>query len=70
MDRDKIESEIKDLNAFRARYKRDFNEIERRYQKREISDKVYEKQKQKYELKKDKIKEKIRKLEEEVMKQL
>ena len=70
MNREKIENEIKELNAFRARYKRDFNEIEKRYYKKEISDKTFEKQKQKYESKMEKIRGKIRKLEEELKAQI
>jgi len=64
MNKDKIESEIKELNALRARDHRDFNEIEKRYNRKEISDKTYEKQKRKYDSKIEKIKGKIRKLEE------
>jgi hypothetical protein len=70
MNRDKIESEIKELNSFRARYKRDFNEIEKRFHKTEISEKNFQKQKQKYNSKVEKIKLKIRKLEEELVKQI
>ena len=64
MNKDKIESEIKELNALRARDHRDFNEIEKRYNRKEISDKTYEKQKRKYDSKIEKIKGKIRKLED------
>jgi len=63
MNKEKIESEIKELNALRARHHRDFNEVEKRYNKKEISDKSFEKHKQKYESRVEKIKIKIRKLE-------
>ena len=64
MNKEKIESEIKELNAFRAIHHRDFKEIEKRYNKKEISDKNFEKQKRKYASRIEKIKGKIRKLEE------
>jgi len=64
MNKEKIESEIKELNAIRAMRHRDFNEIEKRYDRKEISDKSFEKHKQKYDSRIEKIKDKIRKLEE------
>ena len=64
MNKGKIESEIKKLNAIRAMRHRDFNEIEKRYDRKEISDKSFEKHKQKYDSRIEKIKIKIRKLEE------
>jgi len=64
MDKEKIESEIKELNAIRAMRHRDFKEIEKRYNRKEISDKTYEKHKRKYDSRIEKIKDKIRKLEE------
>ena len=64
MKKEKIESEIKELNAIRAMRHRDFNEIEKRYDRKEISDKSFEKHKQKYDSRIEKIKDKIRKLEE------
>jgi len=64
MKKEKIESEIKELNAIRAMRHRDFNEIEKRYDRKEISDKSFEKHKQKYDSRLEKIKDKIRKLEE------
>ena len=64
MNKEKIESEIKELNAIRAMRHRDFNEIEKRYDRKEISDKSFEKHKQKYDSRLEKIKDKIRKLEE------
>ena len=66
MDKGKIESEIKELNSFRAIHHRDFKEIEKRYGRKEISDKSFEKHKRKYDLKLEKIKKKIRKLEEDI----
>jgi hypothetical protein len=65
MDREKTENKIKELNSFRARYQRDFKEIEAKYNNRIISEKDYEKHKRKHELKMDKIRHKIRELEEE-----
>jgi hypothetical protein len=64
MNKEKIESEIKELNAIRAMHHRDFKEIEKRYNKKLISDKNFGKQKRKYNSKIEKIKEKIRRLEE------
>jgi hypothetical protein len=63
MNKEKIESEIKELNAIRAMHHRDFNEIEKRHNKKEISDKSFEKHKQKYDSRIEKIKGKLRKLE-------
>lgn len=64
MNKKKIESEIKELNAIRAMRHRDFKEIEKKYNKKEISDKTFEKLKRKYDSRVEKIKGKIRKLEE------
>ena len=64
MNKEKSENEIKELNAIRAMYHRDFKEIEKRYNKKEISDKRFEKHKQKYDSRIEKIKGKIRKFEE------
>ena len=66
MDREKIENKIKELNSFRARYQRDFKEIERKYNDKNISEKDYEKHKRKHELKMEKIRVKIRQLEEKI----
>jgi hypothetical protein len=55
MDREKIEDKIKELNSFRARYHRDFKEIEVKYNDKNISEKDYEKHKRKHELKMEKI---------------
>jgi hypothetical protein len=63
MNKEKIEREIKKLNAIRAIYNRDFKEIEKRYNKRIISIKNFEKQKRKYDSKLEKVKLKIRKIE-------
>jgi len=70
MNKDKIEKEIKELNAIRALHHRDFNEIEKRYNRKEISDKTFEKHKQKYDSRLEKIKSKIRKLEEKSEKKI
>ena len=66
MDREKIEDKIKELNSFRARYHRDFKEIEVKYNNKKISEKDYEKYKRKNELKMEKIRIKIRQLEEKI----
>jgi uncharacterized coiled-coil protein SlyX len=63
-EREKIENKIKELNSFRARYQRDFKEIEVKYNDRIISEKDFEKHKRKHELKMEKIRDKIRELEE------
>jgi len=64
MNKEKIESEIKELNAKRAMHQRDFREIEKKFNKKEISDKSFEKHKRKFDTRINKIREKIRKLEE------
>jgi hypothetical protein len=60
----KIESHIKELNAIRAIHHRNFKEIERKHREREISDKNFEKHKQKHDSKIEKIKVKLREFEE------
>lgn len=64
MEREKIENKIKELNSFRARFQRDFKEIETKYNDKIISEKDYENHKRKFELKIEKIREKIRQFEE------
>ena len=64
MNMKKIESEIKELNAVRAKHQRNFKEIERKHREREMSDKNFEKHKQKHDSKIEKIKVKLRELEE------
>jgi hypothetical protein len=66
MHREKIENKIKELNSFRARYQKDFKEIEVKYNDKLISENHYEKHKRKHELKMDKIREKIRQLEDKL----
>jgi hypothetical protein len=63
MDKEKIQDEIKELNAIRAMYHREFELIEERYHRHEISEKDLEKHKIKYEKKKEKIRVKIHNLE-------
>ena len=63
MDKEKIQDEIKELNAIRAMYHREFELFEDRYHRNEISEKDLEKHKIKYEKKKEKIRVKIHKLE-------
>ena len=64
MKKEKIDSKIKDLNAFRAMYQRDFKEVERKHREQRMSDKDFEKHKRKHEMKMEKLKVKIRELEE------
>jgi hypothetical protein len=66
MKREKIDSEIKDLNSTRAMYHKEFMSVEKKYHDKKISKKDYEKYKRKYELKNEKIKSKIRLLEEKM----
>ena len=66
MDKEKIENKIKELNSFRARYHRDFQEIEIKHNNKSISEKDYEKHKRKHELKMEKIRVKIRQFEEKL----
>ena len=54
------------MNSFRARYQRDFKEIEKKYTDKNISENDYEKHKRKHELKMGKIRDKIRQLEEKI----
>jgi hypothetical protein len=63
-DREKIENKIKELNSIRARYQRDFKEIEEKYKDEIIFEKEYENRKHKHKLKMEKIRIKIRHLEE------
>jgi hypothetical protein len=70
MNKEKIEKQIKELNAIRAMHHRDLKEIEKRYNRKEISDKTFEKYNQKYDLRIEKIKIKIRKLEEKSEKKM
>ena len=58
-----IENKIKELNAIRAMYHRDFIEIEKKFNRNEISNKTYEKHKRKYDSKIGKVENKFRKLE-------
>ena len=62
----KIENKIKKINAVRAIYQRDFEEIEKRYKENEISKKEFEKKKKKHLARMEKFKEKIRNLDEEL----
>lgn len=62
----KIEYKIKDLNEIRAIYHRDFEEFERQYYEKKISEKQFEKHKNHFEKKKEKIQKEIRLLEEKL----
>ena len=66
MNREKIESEIKELNAIRAMYQRDFREIEKKFNNKELSDKNFKKHKRRFDSRFEKIREKIRKLEKKI----
>ena len=48
MMKERIDNEIKDLNSTRAKYHRDFMDIEKKYNEKIIPLKVYEKHKKKY----------------------
>ena len=43
MNRDKILEKIKELNLFRARYNRDFKEIQEKHKNHELSDNDFKK---------------------------
>ena len=65
MNREKIESKIKELNSMRAMQQKYLREIEEKHQNKEISDIKFEKHKNKLDSKIEKIKHQIRDLEEE-----
>jgi len=67
-DKSKIEDKIKDLNAMRAIYHRDYETFEKQYKNNEITKDQFEKHKNTYEKKRDKIKIKIQALEEKLEK--
>lgn len=66
--KDKIEDKIKDLNATRAMYHRDFEEFEKHYKEKKISKDEFDKHKNNFEKKREKIRKKIHKLEEKLEK--
>ena len=66
MNREKIESKIKELNSLRAMQQKHLREIEEKHHNKEISDIKFDKYKDKIDSKIDKIKHQIRELEEEV----
>jgi hypothetical protein len=59
MTRDKIEEKIKELNAIRAVYRREFEEYERQYEAHEITKEKLEKHRHHFEKEKEKIRDKI-----------
>jgi len=65
MNREKIESKIKELNSIRAIQQKHLREIEEKHHNKEISDIKFDKHKDKIDSKIDKIKHQIRELEEE-----
>ena len=66
MNKEKIEDKIKELNAVRAMYHRDFEEYEKKYDNHKISIEEFEKHKRKYEKQREGIREKIHKLEKKI----
>ena len=64
--KDKIEDEIKNLNAIRAMYHRDLEEFEKKYKDKEISKEDFEKHRINYDKKREKIRKKIHILEEKL----
>lgn len=64
--KEKIEEKIKKMNEIRAMYHRRFEEIEKKYKTGALSEKDFEKHKQKYEKRKEKIRQKIHLLEEKL----
>ena len=65
MNREKIESKIKELNSIRAMQQKHLREIEEKHHNKEISNIKFDKHKDKIDSKIDKIKHQIRELEEE-----
>jgi len=55
MNKDKIEDKIKELNAIRAIYHKDYEEFEKQYKEKEISKEDLEKHKINYEKKRKKM---------------
>ncbi len=64
MKSDKVEQKIKDLNEIRGIYQRDFQEIKKRYDDGEVSEKYFLKKQQKYDKKFEGIRKKIHDLEQ------
>ncbi|MFO8078637.1 MAG: hypothetical protein R6U21_08360 [Thermoplasmatota archaeon] len=60
---EKVDQKIKDLNEIRGIYKRDFEEIKKKYEDGEVSKDYFEKKKKKYDKKLSDIREKIHTLE-------
>ena len=61
-----IDNKIKELNAIKSIFHRDFIDNERRFNKKDISNRIFEKHKLKYDSKIVKVKNKKRKLEEKI----
>jgi predicted DNA binding CopG/RHH family protein len=61
--KEKIEDKIKDLNATRAMFHRDFERFEKQYKDKDISKEEFKKHKINYEKKREKIRIKIHALE-------
>jgi hypothetical protein len=64
----RFEDAIKDLNAIRAVYHREFEKYEKQYKNKDISKKEFEKHKINYEKKREKIRVKIHHFEKELEK--
>jgi hypothetical protein len=63
MNRDKILEKIKELNSLRARYRRDFKEMEKKHNNHEMSDKDFEKHESTFHKNYDKVLHEIQELE-------
>jgi len=63
MTSEKIDQKIKDLNEVRGIYKRDFEEIKKKFDDGEVSKDYFEKKKKKYDKKFEDIRQKIHELE-------
>lgn len=59
----KVDQKIKNLNQIRKMYIRDFEEIESKYKKGDITEGKYNKHKEKFEKRKEKIRKQIHELE-------
>ncbi len=60
---EKVDQKIKDFNEIRGIYKRDFEEIKKKYEDGEVSKDYFEKKKKKYDKKLADIRDKIHALE-------
>ena len=63
MNREKIQNKIKELNSLRARCQHDFNEIKKKHDHHEISDKEFQKHENRFHKHYEKLHSKIHDLE-------